>query len=255
MQLLTNTWDAQLYNDKHSFVYGYGTALIDMLDPKKGERILDLGCGAGQLTSKIKALCSEVVGIDSATEMIENAREQFPLIDFRVADAVDYHFKEKFDAIFSNATLHWVIDHKKAIACMFENLREGGRIALEFGGKDNVEAITDQLRKTLRFRGYEKQADLKVWYFPSIGEYTSALEDAGFTVTFAEWYDRLTPLVDTSSGIIDWLAMFGSPFFKVVADHEVEAIRIEVQENLTKQLFKQGVWYADYKRIRVLAVK
>ena len=176
MQQPTNTWDARLYNEKHNFVYDYGMGLIDLLAPKPQERILDLGCGSGELTAKINELAGSVVGMDKSPEMIARAKEQFPSCDFEVGDVSDFKFNKPFDAVFSNATLHWVLDYKKAIANMYSNLADGGRMVVEFGGKDNVKAITDALRESLCQWGYVRQSDLNLWYFPSIGEYTGALE-------------------------------------------------------------------------------
>ncbi len=255
MQQLAHTWDAELYNDKHAFVYNYGAFLVDFLDVKPRERILDLGCGSGELTHLIKEKAAEVIGVDKSPEMVEKARLQFPLIDFQVANASDFQFSEPFDAIFSNAALHWVTSYKQAIRAMYDNLKKGGRIVVEFGGKDNVKAITGQLRKSLLERGYREQAGLKLWYFPSVGEYTSELKKAGFTVTSAQWYDRPTELADEETGIKDWLSMFCKPFFEGVDDSDVTDIMIEIQENLKPMLFRNGKWYADYKRIRIVAYR
>jgi len=251
----TNTWDAQLYNEKHNFVYDYGTGLIDLLAPKPEERILDLGCGSGELTAKINTVAKGTVGIDKSPEMVAKAKAQFPNCAFEVGDAVNLNFSEPFDAVFSNATLHWVLDYKKAIQNIYASLVDGGRMVAEFGGKDNVMAITDTLRDCLCQSGYVRQSALQLWFFPSIGEYTSALESQGFTVTFAQWYDRPTALADSETGIADWLQMFAKPFFdRISADHALE-IRNEVQDSLRDRLFKNGTWYADYKRIRIVAFK
>lgn len=255
MQQPTNTWDAQLYNDKHNFVYDYGMDLIELLAPKSHERILDLGCGSGELTAKINELGGSVVGIDKSPEMIARAKEQFPYCDFAVGDAIDFKFSKPFDALFSNAALHWVLDYKMAIANMFTNLEDGGRMVVEFGGKHNVEVITDALRESLRQWGYVRQSDLNLWYFPSIGEYTSALESQGFTVIFAQWYDRPTVLADEKTGVVDWLQMFAKPFFDRIPDGDAFEIRNKVQNSVSNRLFNKGKWYADYKRIRIVAIK
>ncbi len=255
MQQLNHQWNAELYNEKHSFVYEYGTSLIDLLAPKPAERILDIGCGSGELTVVIAALTSEVIGMDLSPSMVQKARTQFPSLSFRIGDASNFKFEKQFDAIFSNATLHWVPDYKKAARCMYDNLVLGGRVVVEFGGKHNVQAITDRLRSTLRQWGYTDQAALNIWYFPSIGAYTSVLESVGFKVTFAQWYDRPTELVDEEEAILDWLSMFAKPFFKGVADKDCIEIKNEVQKHLAEQLFSNGKWYADYKRIRVVAYK
>ncbi|HZJ18738.1 MAG TPA: hypothetical protein VFD35_00090 [Pricia sp.] len=138
---------------------------------------------------------------------------------------------------------------------MYSNLADGGRMVVEFGGKGNVKAITDALRESLCQWGYVRQSDLNLWYFPSIAEYTRALESQNFTVTLAQWYDRPTPLADKKTGIVDWLQMFAKPFFdRIPADEAIE-IQNEVQNSLRDRLFKNGKWYADYKRIRIVAYK
>jgi len=255
MQQVAHKWNAQLYNEKHAFVYDYGKSLISLLAPKTNERILDLGCGSGELTSEIGDLAPAVLGIDKSEEMIAQARFNFPSLEFYVGDATNFSFEEKFDAIFSNATLHWVVAFEKAIENMYANLKKGGRLVLEFGGKDNVKTITDTLRYSLVQKRYHKQSETKVWYFPSIGEYTSVLETNGFKVTFAQWFDRPTILVDENSGIKDWLRMFGGPFFEGVEPNDVDTIIEEVQNNVKAKLFQRGKWFADYKRIRVVAYK
>ena len=113
-------WNPELYNKKYSYVYQYGENLIQLLDPKEYQRILDLGCGSGQLTSKINEFAKETIGIDKSAEMMTDAKSKFPNIEFQVADASNFRFTEKFDSIFSNATLHWVKDFKNAISCMYE---------------------------------------------------------------------------------------------------------------------------------------
>lgn len=255
MEQPVHTWDANLYTDKHSFVYEFGASLVDVLAPMPNERILDLGCGSGQLTNIIREQKANVIGMDASTEMIEKAKVHFPLCNFEVGDASSFHYKEPFDAIFSNATLHWVTNPTKAIQCMYQNLKIGGRLVVEFGGKHNVENITQQLRNSLRKKGYTKQADLQLWYFPSVGEYTIELEKAGFLVTSAQWYERLTELSDRETGIIDWLRMFCKPFLQGVEQSDIDMILKEVQENLRTTLCKDGTWFADYKRIRIVAYR
>jgi len=248
-------WKPELYNDKHSYVYDYGENLIKLLDIKANERILDLGCGSGQLTYKISKLAKKTVGIDKSYEMIADAKSKFPGIEFQVADASNFKFDKKFDSIFSNAALHWVKDYKNAIKCMYEHLNPGGKVVVEFGGKGNVQIIVNQLRSALRNKGYGKQSDLDLWYFPSIGEYSSELEAAGFRVVFAEHLDRPTELADENSGIKDWISMFAEKFFSGVAENHMEEIKRVVQENVKEKCLINGKWIADYKRLRIIAVK
>lgn len=255
MQQVAHSWNSKLYNDNHSFVYDYGISLVDMLHLKSGERILDLGCGTGELSNHISELSKEVIGLDKSKEMIDEARSKFPSIQFHVGDASCFSFNKPFDAIFSNATLHWVVNYKEAIQSMYSNLNYGGRLVVEFGGKDNVKAITNQLRLSLAKRGYIRQSELVLWYFPSVGEYTTELEAVGFEISFAQWYDRPTELASEDTGIKDWLLMFSKPFFEDVENLDIEPIMNEVQERLKPILFKNGKWYADYKRIRIVAHK
>ena len=248
-------WKPDLYNEKHAFVYHYGESLVDLLDPKENQRILDLGCGSGQLTSKINERTKEVIGIDQSAEMIADAKSKFPNIEFQIADAIRFNFNKKFDSIFSNATLHWVKNYKNAIKCMYENLKPGGKIVVEFGGKGNVQTIVDELRNALSTRGYLEQSNLDIWYFPSIGEYSTELEFAGFRVLHAEHYDRPTELADEHSGIKDWISMFAASFFIGIEENHVEEIKNEVQDNVKEQCLIDGKWFADYKRIRIVAIK
>jgi trans-aconitate methyltransferase len=252
----TNTsWKPELYNDKHSFVYQYGESLLALLSSKAGEIILDVGCGSGQLTAKIAESGAKVIGIDNSAEMIQDAKSKYPLIDFHVMDAADFNFKPHFDAIFSNAALHWVLKKEEAIQHMYKNLNVGGRLVLEFGGKGNVETIVNQLRVSLKERGFEKNAALALWYFPSIGEYASLLEKQGFRVTLAQHFDRPTELADEQHGIKDWLEMFAGAFFKDIPEQSKEEVKDDVQRKIKPSCFLNGKWVADYKRIRILALK
>ncbi|MEM6764415.1 MAG: methyltransferase domain-containing protein [Bacteroidota bacterium] len=248
-------WNANLYNQKHAFVYQFGSSLVEMLAPQAGEAILDIGCGTGELSSQISEHCKEVVGIDKSTNMITQAKQNYPALTFLEMDAASFQLDRQFDAIFSNATLHWVADFRGAIQCIYDHLRQGGRMVIEFGGKDNVGAILKALKDSLRQRGYIEQAAFNRWYFPSVGEYTSELEKAGFRVLSAEHYDRPTQLIDNENGIKDWLTMFGKDYLKGVSPGEADDILEEVQASLKPGLYQEGKWYADYKRLRIKATK
>lgn len=248
-------WDTKLYDEKHDFVFKFGEDLVQLLDPKKGERILDLGCGTGYLSQLIADAGARVTGIDHSAEMIAKAQEVYPGIDFRVGSATDFHFTEPFDAVFSNAVLHWVKDKQSAIDCIYENVKPGGRLVLEMGGKDNVRSIMDASKKVLAKYGRHSSAVDEIWYFPSLGEYATLLENSGFRVKYATHYDRETELKDNTRGIKDWLGMFGGSFFQGIPGAEKNEMLEEIQEMLRPTQFRNGRWWADYKRLRIAAVK
>lgn len=245
-------WNADLYKEKHAFVFEYGNSLIDWLQPKAGEAILDLGCGTGELTAQLAQQGASVTGIDASAAMIASARAHFPGISFEVADATSFSLPQQFDGIFSNAALHWVREKEKAIARMHAQLKKGGRIAIEMGGKGNVHSILTALEKAMRQRGYTCEP---IWYFPSPAEYTTLLEKAGFKIDRVHFFDRPSKLADPETGISDWLEMFGQYLFAGVPEEEVGAILQQVQQELAPKLMKNGALYADYVRLRVSATK
>jgi trans-aconitate 2-methyltransferase len=248
-------WDASLYQDKHAFVWQYGEDLLQWLNPKAGELILDVGCGTGQLTAKIAESGAEVIGIDSATTMIEQARQNYPNLRFEVADTRNLQIDKSLDAVFSNATLHWVKEADAAIASIYQALKPGGRFVAEFGGKGNIQSIVQALYKAFDKFGLSNPQAYNPWYFPSISEYTTLLEKQGFEVTHAILFARPTPLVDGTAGMRNWVQMFGSAFLaKLSAEEQVQVIR-DVEDYLQPTLYKDGFWIADYKRIRIVAIK
>jgi trans-aconitate methyltransferase len=247
-------WNATLYDGSHGFVSQYGQGILSYLGPKPGETILDLGCGTGDLTKEIFLTGANVTGVDSSAEMIQVAKSKFPQIEFHQMDARDLQFDTRFDAIFSNAVLHWIPEKEMAIKSMHSLLKENGRIVLEFGGKGNNRQMLDALKDTFKKRGYHDNAKINFWYFPSIGEYATELEKQNFRVLHAAHLNRNTPL-NSIDGIKDWFLMFGANFFIGIPATEKEDILSEVQSKLTATHFIDGVWHADYKRIQIVAVK
>jgi trans-aconitate methyltransferase len=247
---MSSSWDASLYEERHSFVWKYGADVLPLLAPRSGERILDLGCGTGHLTARIAESGAVVEGLDKSHEMIEQARLNFPQLSFRVADATTFAVKEPVDAVFSNAALHWVQDADAAVARIALSLKPGGRFVAEFGGKGNVQRILEGISAVLARRGYPFSSP---WYFPSVGEYSSLLESHGFEVNNASLFDRPTPLEHPRAGLSEWMRMFGSPFLSSLPGHEVEEILVELNEAVRPSLFRDGQWLADYRRIRVVA--
>ena len=248
-------WNTELYKDKHAFVFEYGESLVKLLDAKPDESILDLGCGTGELTNTISKLSPNIIGMDFSPDMIASAKTNFPKIKFFIKDAANFDFDLQFDSIFSNATLHWVLDYKSCAESMYRNLKINGKLVLEFGGKNNVGWIIKTLRNYLKQYDYIEQANLKQWYFPSIGEYCQVLEETGFRVTLAQHYDRPTELRESKNGIKDWIEMFAKNFLINVSPSDKEKILNHIQEDLRPKLFSNGKWFADYKRLRIVAVK
>lgn len=250
-------WNAELYDQKHGFVFKYGENVLDLLEPKPGENILDLGCGSGYLTNEIRIQGAVVLGVDSSAEMIEKAKQKCPETDFRVADATNLGFDASFNAVFSNAVLHWIkaADQPKMLDAVFTALKPGGRFVAEMGGKGNVGLMISTLRKILAQYGYPQQSGMEYLFFPSVGEYTSILEKAGFKVSYAALFDRETLLQDQAEGVKKWITMFASDFFIGIK----EAHQPEILQKLTQQLQpyyqRNGEWYADYKRLRFIAMK
>jgi trans-aconitate 2-methyltransferase len=247
-------WDSTLYDTQHNFVSKYGEDVVQLLNPQKGEKILDAGCGTGDLTALIAISGAIVEGIDLSEEMIRHAKEKFQEISFRLASITEYEKPEFYDAIFSNAALHWISDKEKAIEKMYENLKYGGRLVLEMGGKNNVREIISAIAKTLKKHGLGERISNRQWYFPSIGEYSTLLEAQGFRVEFAIHFDRETEL-KSHDGIKDWLKMFGKDFFEGLDNITVNSILTEIQTSLLPTRFYNNKWHADYKRLRIVATK
>lgn len=248
-------WDPVLYDARHSFAWRHGADLIRLLAPRRGERILDLGCGTGHLAYRIEESGAHVVGIDASRRMIQIARRNFPGIQFQVADATSFRFREPFDGIFSNAVLHWIARPAKAVDCVWRALRPDGRFVAEFGGKGNVRRITDAILTARRDAGLSASARISPWYFPSVGDFASLLEKRGFDVISAELFPRPTRLEGGTSGLRNWLRMFAGDFFADLPRGKRRKLTEAIEEHLRPDHFRGRTWYADYVRIRVKATR
>lgn len=247
------TWDAALYDGRFTFVWEYGGGLLDLLDPQPGERILDLGCGTGHLTRAIADHGAEAVGVDLSAEMIEQARRHYPDLSFAVADATHLTTDVPFDAVFSNAVLHWVSDPAAAIASIAAVLRVGGRLVAEFGGRGNVDTLVQATTDAIRAAGHDPGPN--PWYFPSIGEYATLLEQHGLEPVQMALIDRPTKLDGGPEGLRLWLTMFAGSFFNGLAEADREAIIRDIEHRLRPVCFQDGHWYADYRRLRLVALR
>jgi ubiquinone/menaquinone biosynthesis C-methylase UbiE len=249
-----DSWNAKLYDHKHSFVSKYGNSLIELLAPNKGEKILDLGCGTGDLAYTLFENGVEVIGVDKSENMVEQAIQKYPYLVFRVQDATELNYHSEFDAVFSNATLHWVQPASQALQGIYQSLKKGGRFVAEFGGKGNVQTITDEIIQQIKEAGFDFKQEQFPWFYPSIAEYSSLMEEAGFRVVFAQHFDRPTQL-DGERGLKNWIDMFANSLFGGIPEHAKNEIVTNVEMRLKDVLYKDGHWIADYKRIRVIGVK
>jgi SAM-dependent methyltransferase len=243
-------WDARGYAGNARFVADLGMPVVDLLAPKPGERILDLGCGDGALTEKLVAAGCDVVGADASPQLVEAARGRG--LDVRLMDGQSLGFSAEFDAVFSNAALHWMLQPDAVIDGVHRALKPGGRFVGEFGGAGNVARIASALEKALERRGIDGKA-ANPWYFPDAEEYAAKLTKHGFVVRSAELIERPTPL---PTGMAGWLATFAGSFIAHIPESEHGALLNEVLVEISPALMKpDGSWYADYVRLRFAADK
>lgn len=251
-----NVWDAQVYQDNVSFVPTLGRDVVDLLAPQVGERILDLGCGDGALTIELVARGAQVVGIDSSPEMAAAARQRG--IDARTVDASELHSLISsgqldlglFDAVFTNAALHWIPQISEVIRGVHTLLRPGGRFVGEFGGHGNVSTIGVALNAAVLLHGGRSVGC--PFYQPTVCEFQSELEADGFAVERVETFARPTAL---PTGLRGWVEAFGGPFLAGVAPHQRDAVVASAVGLAQAWLCDtSGQDTADYVRLRFAAV-
>jgi SAM-dependent methyltransferase len=242
-------WSADSYDQHARFVSDLAGEVMGWLAPVAGERILDLGCGDGALTEKLQELGCTVVGVDSGEDMVRAAKARG--VDARIMDGHALSFASEFDAVFSNAALHWMSAPRLVVQGVARALKPKGRFVAEFGGHGNVAAIVTALRAVGKARG--GSPDLAApWFYPTPAEYRELLEAERFTVERIGLYPRPTPL---RTGMRAWLKVFRKPFFDQFGP-EADAAVAEVEELLRPALCDTHEnWTADYVRLRVEAVK
>jgi len=244
------TWDPDTYAKNARFVSDLGSPVLELLSPQPGERILDLGCGDGVLTKKIADLGCEVVGIDSSAAQVEAAKKLG--VEVHVLSGEELPYREEFDAVFSNAVLHWIQRADAMLEGVYRALRPSGRFAAECGGYGCVNKIRTALVQALDRRGVDGESRVP-WYFPTPGDYATRLERAGFRVDSIALIPRPTPL---PGDIVGFLDTFGHSFLAGLSGKAREDYLQEVREVLRPQLVgADGVWVADYVRLRFLATK
>ncbi|HYL62243.1 MAG TPA: methyltransferase domain-containing protein [Candidatus Methylomirabilis sp.] len=244
------TWNPERYAANARFVADLGAPVVELLAARPGERILDLGCGDGALTAKLVRMGCDVVGVDASAAQIAAAQKLS--LDARVMDGENLNFKEEFDAVFSNAALHWMRDPEAVIRGVRQALRPNGRFVAEFGGHGCVAKIKKALVTALNRRGLDGEAAVP-WYFPTVEEYSALLEKAGFTIGYIALLPRPTPLPGDVTG---WLETFAESFTACLPPDERPAYVAEVRKALRPELRNaEGVWIADYVRLRFAATK
>lgn len=246
-------WQADIYDTAHSYVWEYGRDLVALLNPRPGERILDLGCGTGQLSQQIAESGAYVIGIDSSPDMVRQARNNYPQIAFEIADARSFFFETRFDAVFSNAALHWVREQEAVLHHVWQALKPGGRFVAELGGQGNILRIMTAVQQAARAEGLSLPES--PWYFPSLGAYATLLESCGFRVVQAAHFDRPTALEEGPDAMQRWLEMFAAGWLDGVPAGQRETIFVRAADTLRPALYQGDSWQADYVRLRVIAVR
>jgi SAM-dependent methyltransferase len=240
----TSNWNAEDYARVGAFVALLGGAALDLFDPQAGERVLDVGCGDGTLSRQIVARDATVLGVDNSPEMIAAARAKG--IDGILMDVVDMTFSNEFDAAFSNATLHWVLEKEQAARAIFRALKAGGRFAGEMGGEGNLQKLRDALDEELIIRGYVPPIEASNWY-PSPQDFSAVYEAAGFEQIDARLIERPTPI---EHGVAQWVTTFRRGWLDRagVPEHERAEIGTAVADRVGSNI-------ADYVRLRFVMKK
>ncbi len=262
------SWDARAYDESFRFVSDHAGELVALLDPQPGERILDLGCGTGLLAAAIAERGASVVGLDSDAAMIEAARAQFPAsrrqpLEFIEGDGealAESSLAGPFDAVFSNAALHWMTRPEAVLQGLRALLRPGGRLVAELGGRGNVAIVEGALRDALEAEGAPRERQPRPWYFPALAEYAALLEQHGFEPQLMTLFDRPTTLEDGAAGMAGWLRMFGHPWLADLTPGHANAVIARVEAAVRPRLWREdgeagGRWVVDYRRLRVVAVR
>lgn len=240
----SQTWNPREYSAHGRFVTDLGANILEWLDPKPGEEILDLGCGDGVLTAQIAKRGANVLGVDASPEMVDAARKRG--VAAETVDATQMAFQRRFDTVFSNAALHWIHDQPALLRGVANALKPGGRFVAEMGGHGNIAAIRVALHAALAHHGL---AELMAGdnYFPTVEEYRGLLNSHGFEVDAIELVPRPTPL---PSGMRAWLILFRRGLFDAVPESLRDTILNETLEHLAPALCdKNGNWTADYVRL------
>lgn len=239
------TWNAAHYSANARFVADLATPALELLAVRSGERVLDLGCGDGVLTQALAQAGCRVTGVDASEDLVAAARTRG--VDVHLMDAQALAFEAEFDAVFSNAALHWMPRPDAVVAGVWRALVPGGRFVAEMGGAGNVASIVSALERALSRRGIDGDTR-NPWYFPTAEDYSQRLRRAGFVVEFIALIERPTRL---PGDVMGWLETFAGSFTAALAPAERAPFLHEVAHELAPKLRgADGVWTADYVRLR-----
>jgi trans-aconitate methyltransferase len=247
-------WAVATYDSAFGYVSAHGAPLIDLLDPQPRERVIDLGCGTGTFSAEIAARGAEVLGIDGSRDMIAQATSLHPSLSFAVGDAHDFTVAEPYDAVASNAALHWMTrDPDAVIAQAHAALRPGGRFIAEMGGAGNCAELITAMQTAWRVFGLA-EPELP-WYFPTPAEYATRLEEGGFTVRLLEFFDRPTRMSEGPNGAADWVRLFAPEALAEVPPEIAEPLLDRINVLAAPALRRESGWVADYVRLRFAAIR
>ncbi|MGX7264194.1 methyltransferase domain-containing protein [Enterococcus crotali] len=246
-------WDAKKYNTTHDFIFKYGAGLLELL-PKEPKKVLDIGCGTGELTSQMAELGHEVTGIDQSVNMIDQAKESYPDLTFLKEDILNPSDQIGwYDVAFSNAVFHWISNQELLLKNINEHLKVNGQLICEFGAIGNVQAIRESFGRELNTLGVAFE---EPFCFTSVEDYRVLLEKKHFEVVeILEYERRPTPLKGGESGLREWMEQFYTVELGQLTDDEKEKLLANMERDLKKKLWKEDHWEADYRRLRITAVK
>ncbi len=245
-------WNPTLYDDRAAFVSELASDLVTLLRPQWGERVLDVGCGTGTLSAAIARQGAAVTGVDRSPEMIESARQQHDGVRFEVADGQELAYDSEFDAVFSNAALHWMPRADEVLRGVERALVPRGRFVAEFGGARNVATVVKAVTELL-IEWQIDPAPYLSWFFPSPGRYAGLLEAHGLVPRELRYFERPTPLPG-EDGLSAWLGVF-QPNLQAALGSRWRELCEKASERCRSDLFRDGQWVLDYVRLRVVATK
>jgi trans-aconitate methyltransferase len=245
-------WDADRYQRQFGFVSALSGDLLELLEPRPGETVLDLGCGTGELAAAIQGRGAWVWALDADPAMVAAARRRLGGDRVLLADAHTFRLPELVDAVFSNAALHWMPRPAEVIASVRAALAPGGRFVAELGGAGNIAAILEAFAAAMAEAGLP--APPCPWFFPTPGRYATLLEAGGFRVARMEHFARPTPLEGGEHALADWMAMFGRSLTAAVPGDRLPAVLQRMTALAAPWLRRHGRWQADYWRLRFVAV-